>query len=96
MEVNDWFYYLVICFLNLFVDDVLVGFDEDSNVEMCKYGDILMFDFKFKVYWELGESLGILDFDWVVKVVGVCFVYYKDVGVFLEWVVYSFMLDLYI
>ncbi|AVV98080.1 serine--tRNA ligase [Lactiplantibacillus plantarum] len=94
-EVNDRLHYLAIRFPNLLADDVPVGPDEDSNVEMRKHGDIPTFDFKPKAHWELGESLGILDFDRAAKVAGARFVYYKDAGALLERAVYSFMLDLH-
>lgn len=94
-EVNDRLHYLAIRFPNLPADDVPVGPDEDSNVEMRKHGDIPTFDFKPKAHWELGESLGILDFDRAAKVAGARFVYYKDAGALLERAVYSFMLDLH-
>ena len=95
-EVNDRLHYLAIRFPNLPADDVPVGPDEDSNVEMRKHGDIPTFEFKPKAHWELGESLGILDFDRAAKVAGARFVYYKDAGALLERAVYSFMLDLHI
>lgn len=94
-EVNDRLHYLAIRFPNLPADDVPVGPDEDSNVEIRKHGDIPTFDFKPKAHWELGESLGILDFDRAAKVAGARFVYYKDAGALLERAVYSFMLDLH-
>lgn len=94
-EVSERLNYLAIRFPNLPADDVPVGPDEDSNVEQRKYGDIPTFDFQPKAHWELGESLGILDFDRAAKVSGARFVYYKDAGALLERAVYSFMLDLH-
>lgn len=94
-EVSERLNYLAIRFPNLPADDVPVGPDEDSNVEQRKHGDIPTFDFQPKAHWELGESLGILDFDRAAKVSGARFVYYKDAGALLERAVYSFMLDLH-
>jgi len=94
-EVSERLNYLAIRFPNLPADDVPVGPDEDSNVEQRKHGEIPTFDFKPKAHWELGESLGILDFDRAAKVSGARFVYYKDAGALLERAVYSFMLDLH-
>ncbi len=94
-EVSERLNYLAIRFPNLPADDVPVGPDEDSNVEQRKHGAIPTFDFKPKAHWELGESLGILDFDRAAKVSGARFVYYKDAGALLERAVYSFMLDLH-
>jgi len=94
-EVSERLNYIAIRFPNLPADDAPVGPDEDSNVEMRKHGDLPTFDFKPKAHWELGESLGILDFDRAAKVAGARFVYYKDAGALLERAVYSFMLDLH-
>lgn len=94
-EVSERLNYLAIRFPNLPADDVPVGPDEDSNVEQRKHGEIPAFDFQPKAHWELGESLGILDFDRAAKVSGARFVYYKDAGALLERAVYSFMLDLH-
>jgi len=94
-ELNERLNYLAVRFPNLPADDLPVGPDEASNVEMRTYGTIPTFDFKPKAHWELGESLGILDFDRAAKVAGARFVYYKDAGALLERAVYNFMLDLH-
>ena len=94
-ELNERLNYLAVRFPNLPADDLPVGPDEASNVEMRTYGTIPTFAFKPKAHWELGESLGILDFDRAAKVAGARFVYYKDAGALLERAVYNFMLDLH-
>jgi len=94
-ELNERLNYLAVRFPNLPADDLPVGPDEASNVEMRTYGTIPTFDFKPKAHWELGEDLGILDFDRAAKVAGARFVYYKDAGALLERAVYNFMLDLH-
>ncbi|MGO3381392.1 MAG: serine--tRNA ligase, partial [Loigolactobacillus coryniformis] len=48
-----------------------------------------------KAHWEIGEQLGLLDFDRAAKVSGARFVYYKNAGAQLERAVYNFMLDLH-
>lgn len=87
---------MVIVFFNILVDDVLFGVDEDENVEVCCWGIFCEFDFEIKVYWDLGESFGIFDWECGVKVIGFCFFFYKGLGVCLECVIYSFMLDEYV
>ena len=94
-EVAERLHYLAVRFPNLPADDIPVGPDDASNVEDRKWGTIPTFDFEPKAHWELGESLGILDFERAAKVSGARFVYYKDAGAKLERAVYCFMLDLH-
>ena len=70
-----------------------VGPDESANVELRKVGTPREFDFVPKAHWDIGEDLGILDFDRGAKVSGARFVYYKGLGARLERAVYNFMLD---
>lgn len=70
-----------------------VGPDESANVELRKVGTPREFDFEPKSHWDIGEDLGILDFDRGAKVSGARFVYYKGLGARLERAVYNFMLD---
>lgn len=70
-----------------------VGPDESANVEWRKVGTPREFDFEPKAHWDIGEDLGILDFDRGAKVSGARFVYYKGLGARLERAVYNFMLD---
>ena len=74
-------------------DGVPVGPDEDSNREEYKVGEPTKFAFEPKHHWDLGEKLGILDFDRAAKVSGARFVYYVGLGAQLERAVYNFMLD---
>ena len=70
-----------------------VGPDESANVELRKVGTPREFDFEPKAHWDIGEDLGILDFDRGAKVSGARFVYYNGLGARLERAVYNFMLD---
>lgn len=70
-----------------------VGPDESANVELRKVGTPREFGFEPKAHWDIGEDLGILDFDRGAKVSGARFVYYKGLGARLERAVYNFMLD---
>ena len=47
--------------------DVPNGKDENDNVEVLKSGNIPKFDFKPKSHYELGQNLGMLDFDLATK-----------------------------
>ena len=70
-----------------------IGEDEDDNVEIHRWGQPTDFDFEPKNHWDLGEDLGILDFERGGKVAGSRFVYYVGLGARLERAVYNFMLD---
>lgn len=80
-------------FPNLPNPTIPVGPDESANVELRKVGTPREFDFEPKAHWDIGEDLGILDFDRGAKVSGARFVYYKGLGARLERAVYNFMLD---
>ena len=68
-----------------------VGPDESANVELRKVGTPREFDFEPKAHWDIGEDLGILDFDRGAKVSGARFVYYKGLGarLFCRWTYHS-------
>ena len=73
--------------------DVPVGEDEKSNIIIKKMGNIPTFSFKPKPHYELGEELGMLDFDQAGKVSGTRFVYVKNHLARLERAIANFMLD---
>ncbi|MBV8630908.1 MAG: serine--tRNA ligase, partial [Silvibacterium sp.] len=78
---------------NLPLADVPVGKSEQDNVEIKRWGEIPKFDFAPKPHWELGEQLGILDFERAAKISGARFaVYWRD-GAKLERALANFMLD---
>ena len=74
-------------------DSVPVGADEDENVEVRRWGTPRDFDFEVKAHWDLGEDLGILDWERGAKVTGSRFLFYKGLGARLERAIYNFMLD---
>lgn len=74
-------------------DGVPVSLTEEGATELRKVGDVRHFDFEPKHHWDIGENLGILDFDRAAKVSGARFVYYLGMGAQLERAVYNFMLD---
>ena len=78
---------------NLPHDDVPVGADEDDNVEIRRHGQTPEFSFEPKPHWDLGESLGILDWERGGKVTGSRFLFYKGAGARLERALYNFILD---
>jgi len=80
---------------NLTRDEVPTGKSEADNVVLKSWGERPAFDFEPKPHWELGEALGILDFDRAAKLSGARFVVYMGAGARLERALISFMLDLH-
>jgi seryl-tRNA synthetase len=80
---------------NIPADDVPVGPDEDANVELRKAGTIPSFDFAPKQHFEIGEALGLMDFETAAKLSGSRFVVLKGPLARLERALTQFMLDLH-
>ncbi|MGD0842963.1 MAG: serine--tRNA ligase [Geobacteraceae bacterium] len=74
---------------------VPVGASEADNVEIRKWGEIPAFSFSPKPHWEIGEALGILDFERGAKLTGARFTLYRGAGARLERALINFMLDLH-
>lgn len=80
---------------NLPHSSVPVGKDERDNQEIRRWGVAPPFSFKPKPHWEIGEALGILDFERGAKIAGARFTLYKGAGARLERALINFMLDLH-
>jgi len=74
-------------------DNVPVGLTEDGSVELRQWGEKPNMDFTAKAHYEIGEDLGILDFEAGAKVSGSRYLYYLGLGARLERAVYNFFLD---
>lgn len=72
-----------------------VGTSEEDNVEIRVWGDKPSFDFAAKAHWDVGEDLGILDFERAGKISGARFALYTGAGARLERALINFMLDLH-
>lgn len=70
-----------VCIVNVFVEDVLDGVDEDDNVEINCWGEVVELIFVVKEYYEIVGVVVLMDFDVVVKIFGVWFVMLKGVVV---------------
>ena len=70
-----------------------VGKDEKDNVVVRVVGEPKKFAFKPKHHWEIGEKLGILDFERASKISGSRFSLLKNEGCALERAIISFFLD---
>jgi seryl-tRNA synthetase len=75
--------------------DVPEGADETGNVEVRKVGTPARFDFAPKQHFEIGEALGLMDFEAAQKISGARFVVLKGGLARLERALASFMLDLH-
>jgi seryl-tRNA synthetase len=80
---------------NLPQEDVPIGKSEHDNRVEKTWGEQPTFDFPAKPHWELGEALGILDFNRAAKVSGSRFVVHYGQGARLERALANFMLDLH-
>ena len=78
---------------NLPSNDVPVGLDEKSNVEIKKWGSPPNFDFKPKNHYEIGENLGLMDFELASKLSGSRFVILRGMLSKLERALTQYMLD---
>ena len=78
---------------NLPRDDVPDGKDEHDNKEVRKVGTPGKFAFKPKQHFELGEALGLMDFEAAAKVSGARFVFLKGALARMERALAAFMLD---
>jgi len=76
-------------------ESVPVGKDETDNVPVRKAGAPPAFDFEPQAHWDLGEKLGILDFERASKLSGARFSLYMGAGARLERALINFMLDIH-
>jgi seryl-tRNA synthetase len=80
---------------NLPHPDVPDGPDEEHNVVIAQEGEPRQFDFTPKPHWELGEALGIIDFERGVKISGSRFYVLKGQGAKLQRALIQWLLDLH-
>ncbi len=63
-------------------ESVTVGKSADDNKVVSQSGEIPKYDFAPKAHWEIGEKLGVLDFETAAKLSGSRFVVLKDKAAF--------------
>ena len=80
---------------NMSHSSVPVGGGAHENKEVRRWGEPEKFDFEPKAHWDLGPSLGILDFERAAKIAGGRFAVYFGVGAKLERALANFMLDIH-
>lgn len=74
-------------------ESVPVGKNEQSNKVVRVSGDPIKLPFKAKHHWEIGEKLGILDFETASKISGSRFTVIKNEGCALERAIINFFVD---
>jgi seryl-tRNA synthetase len=75
---------------------VPIGASEDDNIIVRTAGELREFDFTPKPHWEIGQALGILDFERGVKISGSRFYVLKGAGAALQRALIAWMLDLHV
>ena len=94
-EVEQKFRDFLLIIPNVPDSSVPVGSDEKDNSEVLIWGEKPVFDFEPKPHWEIGEGLGILDFERGAKITGARFSLYWGAASALERALISFMLDVH-
>ncbi len=78
---------------NIPADSVPSGLSSEDNVHIRTAGTPPSFDFVPKAHWDIGEALGILDFERASKISGSRFAVYRGLGAKLERALVNFMLE---
>ena len=78
---------------NIPLDEVPEGQDEDGNIEQSRWGEPKAYDFEVKDHADLGEALGMMDFETAAKMSGARFVLLSGKLARLERALAAFMLD---
>jgi seryl-tRNA synthetase len=94
-QLEDELKTLELYFPNVPHESAPVGRDESDNRTERHWGDKPSFDFTPKAHWDLGESLGILDFDRAAKVTGARFSVLYGAAAKLSRALMNFMLDVH-
>jgi seryl-tRNA synthetase len=94
-EVEERFNKLLLTIPNIPAKDVPIGKDEEENVEIRKWGEPRAFDFEPQPHYEIGEKLGILDFERGAKLSGSRFTVMFKEAARLERALINFMLDIH-
>ena len=91
VKLND----LLLQMPNIPGPQVPVGKDSGENVIVRSWGEPKKLLFPAKPHWELGESLGIIDFERGVKLSGTRFYILRGLGARLQRAVIAYMLDMH-
>src|SRR5258708_27626136 len=80
---------------NIFHESVPIGETEADNVVLRGWGPKPDFDFAPRTHFDLGETLGIMDFERAVRIAGSRFAFLVGEGAHLERALVQFMLDVH-
>lgn len=80
---------------NVLHESVPLGTSDADNPVIREWGSPTAFDFEPQAHWDIGEKLGLLDFERGAKVSGARFTFSKALGAKLERALVNFMLDLH-
>ena len=80
---------------NLALSDVPLGAGEEDNIVVSAWGQPPNFDFEPLAHWDIGEKLGIIDFQRGVKLSGSRFFTLNGPGARLERALINWMLDVH-
>ncbi|NLH95194.1 MAG: serine--tRNA ligase [Synergistaceae bacterium] len=94
-KVEERFEELLLQLPNMPHPSVPVGVDENDNPEIRRWGTPPSFPFPPRPHWEIGEALGIMDFDRGAKLAQARFTVLRKAGALLERALINFMLDLH-
>ncbi|HHV44683.1 MAG TPA: serine--tRNA ligase [Firmicutes bacterium] len=94
-KVDEELRQLLLTIPNIPDPSVHVGKDETENRVVRTWSEPTKFDFEPKPHWEIGEQLGILDFERAAKITGARFTLYKGLGARLERALVNFFLDIH-
>ncbi len=94
-DVEQQFRDFLLIIPNVPHESVPVGTSEKDNKVVRFWGDKPSFGFAPKPHWEIGENLGILDFERGAKITGARFTLYWGAAAALERALISFMLDIH-
>jgi seryl-tRNA synthetase len=94
-QVDAEFQQFLLVIPNIPHHTVPVGKGEQDNPVVKRWGEIPRFSFPPKPHWDVGEALGILDFERAAKITGARFALYWGMGARLERALINFMLELH-
>jgi seryl-tRNA synthetase len=95
VDIEQEFKEILLHIPNMPHHSVPIGGDERDNVVVKVWGEPPELTFMPKPHWEVGENLGILDFERAARMTGARFVLYWDMGAALERALITFMLDMH-
>jgi seryl-tRNA synthetase len=81
---------------NIPADDAPEGPDESGNIVVSQSGEPAAPEFEPKPHWELGEALGIIDFERGVKLAGSRFYVLRGAGARLQRALITWMIDMHL